>query len=188
MSAAPAGEVPKPRPANVLKTLARLWPAAVLIPFRALIKGRRALYFRHPLATLSGETHVGRYAEIGAHVYINAGQEGVEIGPYSQINALTAIVGNVRIGDRVLIAPGCTIVAGGHRFGKGVQPRFSGGGNEKCIVIEDDVWIGAGATVVGNVVIGHGSVISAGITIDDDVPPETLARRGVSSVVFEPLR
>lgn len=188
MSAAPATEAAKPRPASALKTLARLWPAAVLIPFRALSKGRRALYFRHPLATLSGKTRVGRFAEIGAHVYINAGQDGVDIGAYSQVNALTAVVGNVRIGDRVLIAPGCSIVAGGHRFGKGVQPRFAGGGGEKRIVVEDDVWIGAGVTVVGQVTIGRGSVIAAGVTVDRDVPPETLVRRGASTLVFEPLR
>ena len=178
----------KPKPASVLKTLARLWPAAVFIPFRALTEGRRALYFRHPFATLSGKTRVGRFAEIGAHVYINAGQDGVDIGCYSQINALTAIVGNVQIGDRVLIAPGCSIVAGGHRFGKGVQPRFSGVGGERRIVVEDDVWIGSGVTVVGQVTIGRGSVIAAGVTVDRDVPPETLVRRGATPVVFEPLR
>lgn len=188
MSAVPTIEAAKPRPANALKTLARLWPAALLIPFRVLSKGRQALYFRHPFAMLSGETRIGRFAEIGAHVYINAGTEGVDIGVYSQINALTAVVGNVRIGDRVLVAPGCSIVAGGHRFGKAVQPRFSGGGGEKCILIEDDVWLGAGVTVVGQVTIGRGSVIAAGVTVDRDIPPETLVRRGISTLVFEPLR
>jgi len=188
MTAARTTESAKLRPTNAFKTLARLWPAAVLIPFRALCNGRKALYFRHPLATLSGDTRIGRFAEIGAYVYINAGQDGVEIGAYSQINALTAIVGNVYIGDRVLIAPGCSIAAGGHRFGKGVQPRFAGGGGEKRIVIEDDVWIGAGVTVVGQVTIGRGSVISAGVTLDRAVPPETLVRRGSSTLVFEPMR
>jgi acetyltransferase-like isoleucine patch superfamily enzyme len=188
MSAASASDAAKPRPANAFKTLARLWPAAALIPLRALIKGKRALYFRHPLATISGATRIGRFAEIGAHAYINAGPDGVEIGSYSQINALTAIVGHVRIGDRVLIAPGCSIVAGGHRFGKGVQPRFSGGGGEKRIVIEDDVWIGSGVTIVGQVTIGRGTVVAAGVTVDCDVPPETLVRRGTSTLVFEPMR
>jgi acetyltransferase-like isoleucine patch superfamily enzyme len=188
MSATQKMELSKPRPANALKTLSRLWPAAILIAFRVLTHGRRALYFRHPLATISGEMRVGRFAEIGAHVYINAGQDGVDIGAYTQINALTTVVGNVRIGDRVLIAPGCSIVAGGHRFGKGVQPRFAGGGGEKRIVVEDDVWIGAGVTVVGQVTIGHGSVIAAGVTVDQDVPAETLVRRGPCTLVFEPLR
>lgn len=188
MSAAPTTKFSKLRPANALKTLSRLWPAAVLIPFRALTKGRCALYFCHPLATVLGETRVGRFAEIGAHVYINAGQDGVDIGAYTQINALTALVGNVCIGDRVMIAPGCSIVAGSHRFGKGVQPRFAGGGGEKRIVVEDDVWIGAGVTVVGQVTIGQGSIISAGATVDQDVPAETLVRRGPCTLVFEPLR
>lgn len=188
MNAAPASGLRKPRPANPFRTLARLWPAAVLIPFRALAKGQRALYFRHPLATIDGEVRVGRFAEIGAHVYINAGLAGVDIGSYSQINALTAIVGDVRIGDRVLIAPGCSIVAGGHHFGKGVQPRFSRGGAARRIVIEDDVWIAAGVSIIGQVTIGRGSVVAAGVTVDRDVPAETLVRRGTSTLVFEPLR
>ena len=188
MSAATAMHPQNPRPANAFKTLARIWPAALLIPIRFLIKGRQAFYFRHPLATLSGATRIGKFAEIGAHVYINAGPKGVDIGNYSQINSLTSIVGNIHIGDRVLIAPGCSLAAGGHRFGRGVQPRFSGGGDEKQIRIEDDVWIGAGVTVVGHLKIGRGSVIAAGVTIDRDVPPETLVRRSSSSFAFEPLR
>lgn len=175
------------RPANILKTLARLWPAAMLIPFRMLWQGKNSLYFRHPLATTSGEIRVGRFTEIGAHAYINAGPNGVKIGSYSQINALTAIVGNVSIGDRVLIAPGCTIVAGGHRFGKNIQPRFSGSSVEKSIFVGDDVWIGAGVNIVGSVNIGNGSVIAAGVAIDRDVPPGTLVRRGSFSAVFEPI-
>lgn len=178
----------KLQPTNAFKTFIRLWPAALLVPFRFIRMGRRALYFCHPLATILGEIRVGRFAEIGAHVYINAGQSGIDVGTYSQINALTAIVGNVQIGDRVLIAPGCSIAAGGHRFGKGVQPRFSGGGGDKRIVIEDDVWIGAGVTVVGQVTIGRGSVLAAGVTVDRDVPTETLVRRGASALVFESLR
>jgi acetyltransferase-like isoleucine patch superfamily enzyme len=178
----------KLRPTNIFKTLTRLWPATMLIPFRALIKGSKAIYFRHPFATLSGEIRVGCYAEIGAHVYINAGQDGVDIGAYSQINPLTSIVGNVRLGNRVLIAPGCSIAAGGHQFGKGMQPRFSGGSKPEYIVIEDDVWIGAGTTIVGSVTIGRGSVIAAGITVDRNIPAETLVRRGTSNFVSESLR
>lgn len=177
----------KHRPRSFFKTLVRLWPAALLIPTRFILCGRRALYFRHPLATIHGTTSIGRWAEIGAHVFINADNHGVKIGSFSQINALTSIVGNVVIGERVLIAPGCSIVAGGHNFGRGVQPRFSGG-DSKSIHIENDVWIGAGVTIVGQVTIGHGSVVAAGVTIDRDVPPEVLVRRGVFSCLIEPLR
>lgn len=39
------------------------------------------------------------------------------------------------------------------------------------IVIEDDVWIGNGATILSGVKIGQGAVIAAGAVVSKDVPP-----------------
>ncbi len=45
---------------------------------------------------------------------------------------------------------------------------------EKPILIEDHVWIGAGAMIMGGVIIGRGSVVAAGAVVTKDVPPLTL--------------
>jgi acetyltransferase-like isoleucine patch superfamily enzyme len=42
------------------------------------------------------------------------------------------------------------------------------------IVIEDDVWIGAGATITQGVTIGRGSVVGAGTVVAKDVPPQCM--------------
>jgi acetyltransferase-like isoleucine patch superfamily enzyme len=42
------------------------------------------------------------------------------------------------------------------------------------ILIEDDVWIGAAATITPGVTIGHGSVVGAGAVVAEDVPPLSL--------------
>nr|WP_275887151.1 DapH/DapD/GlmU-related protein [Arenimonas caeni] len=39
------------------------------------------------------------------------------------------------------------------------------------IVIEDDVWVGAGAIVLPNVVLGRGCVVGAGSVVTRSVPP-----------------
>ena len=39
------------------------------------------------------------------------------------------------------------------------------------IVIDDDVWIGYGATILSGVHIGQGAVIAAGAVVTKDVPP-----------------
>ena len=39
------------------------------------------------------------------------------------------------------------------------------------IVIDDDVWIGYGVTILSGVHIGQGAVIAAGAVVDKDVPP-----------------
>ena len=42
------------------------------------------------------------------------------------------------------------------------------------IVIEDDVWIGASATICPGVTIGRGSVVGAGAVVAKDVAPFSL--------------
>lgn len=39
------------------------------------------------------------------------------------------------------------------------------------IVVEDDVWIGFGATIMSGVVIGKGAIVGAGAIVTKDVPP-----------------
>ena len=39
------------------------------------------------------------------------------------------------------------------------------------IIVEDDVWIGLGATILSGVRIGQGAVIAAGAVVSKDVPP-----------------
>ena len=39
------------------------------------------------------------------------------------------------------------------------------------IIVEDDVWIGFGATILSGVHIGKGAVIAAGAMVVKDVPP-----------------
>lgn len=43
--------------------------------------------------------------------------------------------------------------------------------NHEYPVIEDDVWIGAHALVVGRVRVGRGAIIGPGTTVTKDVPP-----------------
>lgn len=44
-------------------------------------------------------------------------------------------------------------------------------GEDGVTVVENDVWIGHGAIVLGGVTIGAGSVIAAGAVVTKDVPP-----------------
>ncbi len=63
-----------------------------------------------------------------------------------------------KIGQRVVIMQQVTI--GGRNAGVNEAP-----------VIEDDVYIGAGARILGNVRVGHHAVIGANAVVTKDVPP-----------------
>lgn len=57
------------------------------------------------------------------------------------------------------------------------------GEEEECIckgkiIIEDDVWIGYGATILSGVKIGQGAIIGAGTVVAKDVPPYAIYVNG----------
>jgi tetrahydrodipicolinate N-acetyltransferase len=51
-------------------------------------------------------------------------------------------------------------------------------------VIEDDVWLGAGAIITDGVRVGKGAVIAAGAVVTKDVPPHTV----VAGVPAKPVK
>lgn len=79
----------------------------------------------------------------------------------------------VHIGKNAFIAPGVCIACAGH----GILPaqRAEGVSTSAPIIIEDDVWIGANATVIGGVTIGEGSIIGAGSVVVRDIPRGVIA-------------
>lgn len=49
----------------------------------------------------------------------------------------------------------------------GISDAFSNGD----IIIEDDVWLGSGSTILSGVTINQGAVVAAGAVVTKDVPP-----------------
>ena len=76
---------------------------------------------------------------------------------------------SVYIGDNCLIAPGCHITDVNHGIESAElicrQPLVS-----KSIRICNDVWIGAGCSILPGVTIGDGSVVGARSVVTKDVP------------------
>lgn len=43
--------------------------------------------------------------------------------------------------------------------------------NDRPVVIEDDVWVGANVTILKGVTIGRGSIVAAGAVVTKSFPP-----------------
>lgn len=97
------------------------------------------------------------------------------------------------IGNYCSIGPECTFLLGGeHRYDSlstyPFRMKYIDGKNESIskgpIVVEDDVWIGFGTTVMSGVKIGKGAVIAAGSVVVKDIPPYAIAA-GVPAKVIK---
>jgi maltose O-acetyltransferase len=99
--------------------------------------------------------------------------DDVFIGEYAHLS------GDITIGNKVMIGPRPMINTGMDVFAvKGMSPRFIKPVREGFyapVVIEDEVWIGAGVAVLGGVTIGYGAVIGAASVVTKDIPPFTVA-------------
>jgi acetyltransferase-like isoleucine patch superfamily enzyme len=139
----------------------------------------------HDLVSLQASTRgtkiiVGANSQIDAFVKIRptGGPGDVVIGQRTYINSCTVIYsGNgVTIGDDVLIGPNVSMVPINHSFlcsdvtikSQGYSPSKGG------IKIGNDVWIGAGCTILDGAEIGEGSVIGANSLVIGKIEPYTV--------------
>lgn len=95
--------------------------------------------------------------------------------------------GGIVVGDNVLFGPRTQVLAVDHVFNDPDTPIMNQGITARGISIEDNCWIGAGATILDGVTIGRGSCIGAGAVVTVSVPAHSLAV-GVPARVIRDLR
>lgn len=126
--------------------------------------------------TLGDETIVMHGAVLHVYNFRDLPQSGITIGKNSLIGEYSVIrgQGGVTIGDRVYTSPFTQIIAVNHVFDDPQRPFTEQGITAQGIIIEDDVWLGAGAVITDGVRVGQGAVVAAGAVVTKDVPPHTV--------------
>jgi len=89
-------------------------------------------------------------------------------------------LGGLDIADDVMIGPNVSIITSGHP----IEPsQRRAGVTAKPIAIERNVWIAAGAMIIGGVTVGENSIVAAGSVVTKDVPPNTLVGGSPARVI-----
>lgn len=89
-------------------------------------------------------------------------------------------LGGIDIADDVMIGPNVSLITSGHPIEPSQRRAYV---VAKPIVIERNVWIATGATIIGGVTVGENSVVAAGSVVTKDVPPNSLVGGNPARVI-----
>jgi acetyltransferase-like isoleucine patch superfamily enzyme len=112
-------------------------------------------------------TAYGQAIRVGRRVFINQ-------------NCTIYDLAEISIGDDVMIGPNVSLLGEGHPVAPSERRTCIIG---RPITIQRNVWIGAGATIIGGVTVGENSVVGAGSVVTKDVPPNTLVGGNPAKVI-----
>lgn len=98
----------------------------------------------------------------------------LEMGVNSFINYDCIMLNNamVKLGDNVLVGPKVSFYTAMHPIDAKQREQWLV--YAKPITVEDNVWIGGSATILGGVTIGKNAIVGAGAVVTKDVEPNTI--------------
>lgn len=148
-------------------------PGCVLHPSLSLRPFPRTLRLRGAegrlRVVLEGGNRLGRQVVVQGSGVLSMGA-----GSWAGAFCVFGVNDAIRIGRGVMIADAVTIRDSDHGMDDLTRPMHAQGYHASPVVIEDDVWIGHGASVLRGVTLGSGSVVAAGAVVTRDVPPRTV--------------
>jgi len=146
---------------------------------------RRGAFARWPIQgevlelLREGRLAVGESTLFEPNVWLTAPAPArIRIGAGTFLNqgVMVAAVELVEIGDHCMLANGCFVTDGAHRFDDPDEPvPWQGFSSKGPTRIGDNVWCGANVVVTSGVTIGERAVIGANSVVTSDIPPRTIA-------------
>ena len=128
---------------------------------------------------------LGNYSIVESYTCINNAVGDVIIGDYTRVGLHETIIGPVTIGNNCCTGQGTIITALIHNFNDTNKRINEQGVSVKPVYIEDDVMIGANASIMPGVRIGTHSIVAAGAVVTKDVPPHSLVAGVPAKIIKE---
>ncbi len=152
--------------------------------------GQRCVVSEYCALTAQGDENsgisLGNEVLLGRGTVLNTRNGTISLGDYCNIgaNCRLGTTTKIKFGKHVLLAANCYIGGIKHCFDRTDLPIMRQGYESKGgVVIEDDVWLGAGVMVLDGVTIGSGCVVAAGSIVTKDLPPYSIAMGAPAKVV-----
>ena len=91
--------------------------------------------------------------------------------------------GGITIGDNTMIGPESMIWSQNHRYQNPDIPIAEQGYKRSPVVIEEDVWVGAGCIILPGVHLARGTVVAAGSVVTKSTEPYSVVTGNVARQV-----
>lgn len=127
--------------------------------------------------------HIGSNSLIGERTWLNVNGriedfKHIEIGNYCYLGRSNLLSSSKKliISDYVMSSNNCKFLGSNHIYDNPLKPYIATGTmNDDILRVGVNVWIGADAIVLGEVDIGHGSIVGAGSVVTKNIPPFSIA-------------
>jgi acetyltransferase-like isoleucine patch superfamily enzyme len=113
-------------------------------------------------------TNFGKFIRLGKNVFVNHGCTFLDLG-------------GITIEDGVLIGPKVNLISESHPL----NPAERNVLDVKSVLIKQNAWIGAAATILPGVTVGRNSVVAAGALVTRDVPDNSVVAGVPAKIVKE---
>ena len=161
----------------ILSNLTKIFPMKVrikLLEHYRNTRGKKGILLRYIFLKSTAKKCGDNVAVMTGVYFFNI--SNLEIGSNVSIHPMCYIdsIGNIKIGNDVSIAHGVSIISFNHLYiDQSVSIKYQDV-QLKEIIIEDNVWIGAKATVLCGIKIEEGSIVGANCLVSRDVKKNTI--------------
>jgi len=131
-----------------------------------------------------------KFKSCGKDVIFSSGirffdRKNISIGTNVRIGAKSTLsgLGGIVIGNNVSFGPEVMIWSDNHNYYAPEMLPYDDEHDEKTVIIQDNVWIGARVCIAPGVTVGEGAVIAMGAVVTKDVPPCAVVAGNPAKVV-----
>lgn len=168
-------------------TLRRFLTPGFVVTFQGLLKYGAKISPKAEVE-VTPNLRIGRKSVISSFVKIKSKDGPLHIGNNVEISnfcVITSHTGGTYIGDDTMIGPNVSIIGNNYRYDRlDVPIRLQEKISPKGIRIANNVWIGAGCTLLDGADIGSGTIVAPNSVVSSKLPENSIAQGNPAKVIF----